>query len=125
VNVYRDATSVDTLDQAGVYFGTTGGQVYVGTDSGDMWSPIARDLPAVLSVKVQVLPCARGSYECGGCHGGRRGVTRAMRPPPRNGLRAPAAPPRLDRGAAAITPERGREPIAAMRPPPWVAAHIG
>ena len=56
VNVYRDAMAVDTLGEAGIYFGTTGGQVYVGTDSGDTWSPIARDLPAVLSVEVQVLP---------------------------------------------------------------------
>ena len=55
VNVYRDAMAVDTLDEAGIYFGTTGGQVYVGTDSGDNWAPIARDLPAVLSVEVQVL----------------------------------------------------------------------
>jgi hypothetical protein len=56
VNVYRDAMAVDTLDEAGIYFGTTGGQVYVGTHSGDEWAPIARDLPAVLSVEVQVLP---------------------------------------------------------------------
>jgi photosystem II stability/assembly factor-like uncharacterized protein len=55
VNVYRDGMAVDTLDEAGIYFGTTGGQVYVGTESGDEWAPIARDLPAVLSVEVQVL----------------------------------------------------------------------
>ena len=55
VNVYRDAMSIDTLDEAGVYFGTTGGQVYVSPDSGDTWAPIVRDLPAVLSVEVQVL----------------------------------------------------------------------
>jgi len=56
VNVYRDAMAVDTLDSAGIYFGTTGGQVYASADSGDSWAPIARDLPAVLSVEVQVLP---------------------------------------------------------------------
>jgi hypothetical protein len=39
-----------------VYFGTTGGQVYASTDAGDSWVPIARDLPAVLSVEVQTLP---------------------------------------------------------------------
>jgi photosystem II stability/assembly factor-like uncharacterized protein len=55
VNVYRDAMAVDTLDSCGVYFGTTGGQVYVSGDSGDSWAPIVRDLPAVLSVEVQVL----------------------------------------------------------------------
>jgi photosystem II stability/assembly factor-like uncharacterized protein len=55
VNVLRDAMAVDTLDDCGVYFGTTGGQVYVSADAGDSWVPIVRDLPAVLSVEVQTL----------------------------------------------------------------------
>ena len=48
VNVLRDAMAVDTLDPCGVYFGTTGGQVYVSADAGDSWAPIVRDLPAVV-----------------------------------------------------------------------------
>jgi hypothetical protein len=56
VNVLRDAMAVDTLDPCGIYFGTTGGQVYGSADGGDHWMPIVRDLPAVLSVEVQVLP---------------------------------------------------------------------
>jgi photosystem II stability/assembly factor-like uncharacterized protein len=56
VNVLRDAMAVDSLDKCGVYFGTTGGQVYGSADSGDNWKPIVRDLPAVLSVEVQTLP---------------------------------------------------------------------
>ena len=56
VNVLRDAMSVDSLDPCGVYFGTTGGQVYVSADAGDNWAPIVHDLPAVLSVEVQTLP---------------------------------------------------------------------
>jgi photosystem II stability/assembly factor-like uncharacterized protein len=55
VNVLRDAMAVDSLDSCGVYFGTTGGQVYASADSGDSWNPIVRDLPAVLSVEVQTL----------------------------------------------------------------------
>jgi BNR/Asp-box repeat len=55
VNVLRDAMAVDTLDPCGIYFGTTGGQVYASAD-GESWNPIVRDLPAVLSVEVQVLP---------------------------------------------------------------------
>jgi photosystem II stability/assembly factor-like uncharacterized protein len=55
VNVLRDAMAVDSLDKCGVYFGTTGGQVYASADAGDTWSPIVRDLPAVLSVEVQTL----------------------------------------------------------------------
>ncbi len=56
VNVLRDAMAVDSLDECGVYFGTTGGQVYASADAGDTWEPIVRDLPAVLSVEAQVLP---------------------------------------------------------------------
>ncbi len=56
VNVLRDAMAVDSLDSCGIYFGTTGGQVYASRDAGDTWNPIVRDLPAVLSVEVQTLP---------------------------------------------------------------------
>jgi photosystem II stability/assembly factor-like uncharacterized protein len=55
VNVLRDAMCVDTLDPCGVYFGTTGGQVYGSADGGDNWKPIVRDLPSVLSVEVEAL----------------------------------------------------------------------
>ena len=55
VNVLRDAMAVDSLDKCGVYFGTTGGQVYASADAGDSWNPIVRDLPAVMSVEVQTL----------------------------------------------------------------------
>ncbi|MGD9636414.1 MAG: WD40/YVTN/BNR-like repeat-containing protein [Pirellulales bacterium] len=56
VNVLRDAMSVDNLDPCGVYFGTTGGQVYGSANGGDTWTAIVRDLPAVLSVEAQVIP---------------------------------------------------------------------
>ncbi|MBP9145854.1 MAG: exo-alpha-sialidase [Thermoanaerobaculia bacterium] len=56
VNVLREAMAVDSLDSCGIYFGTTGGQVYASPDGGDHWTAIARDLPAVLSVEVQTLP---------------------------------------------------------------------
>jgi photosystem II stability/assembly factor-like uncharacterized protein len=55
VNVLRDAMAVDRLDRCGIYFGTTGGQVYASADEGDTWTPILRDLPAVLSVEAQTL----------------------------------------------------------------------
>jgi BNR/Asp-box repeat len=55
VNVLRDATSMDALDKAGIYFGTTGGQVYASADAGDSWTAIVRDLPSVLSLEVQTL----------------------------------------------------------------------
>jgi photosystem II stability/assembly factor-like uncharacterized protein len=56
INVLRDAMSVDSLDPCGIYFGTTGGQVYASADGGDNWTAIVRDLPYVLSVEAQTLP---------------------------------------------------------------------
>jgi photosystem II stability/assembly factor-like uncharacterized protein len=55
VNVLREAMAIDSLDSCGIYFGTTGGQIYASPDAGESWSPIVRDLPAVLSVEVQTL----------------------------------------------------------------------
>ena len=55
VNVLRDAMAVDSLDKCGIYFGTTGGQVYASKDAGDTWAPIVRDFPAVVSVEAQTL----------------------------------------------------------------------
>jgi BNR/Asp-box repeat protein len=55
VNVLRDAMAVDSLDPCGLYFGTTGGQVYASANGGDSWAPIVRDFPAVFSVEVQTL----------------------------------------------------------------------
>ena len=56
MNVLRDAMAVDSLDQCGIYFGTTGGQVYCSANGGNSWNAIVRDLPAVYSVEVQTLP---------------------------------------------------------------------
>lgn len=56
VNVLRDAMAVDTMDECGIYFGTTGGQVYGSANGGDTWQAIVRDLPPVYSVEVQTLP---------------------------------------------------------------------
>src|SRR5262249_2731026 len=56
VNVLRDAMAVDALDPCGVYFGTTGGQLYASPDGGASWGPTARALPALLSVEVETLP---------------------------------------------------------------------
>jgi len=55
VNVLRDAMAVDSADPGGIYFGTTGGQVYASNDNGDSWTAIVRDLPAVLAVETQTI----------------------------------------------------------------------
>ncbi len=54
-NVLRDALAVDSLDPCGLYFGTTGGQLYASADEGDSWRPIVTGLPRILSVEVQTL----------------------------------------------------------------------
>jgi photosystem II stability/assembly factor-like uncharacterized protein len=56
VNIFRDAMCVDQMDPCGIYFGTTGGQVYGSSDGGDTWQAIVHDLPSVYSVEVQTLP---------------------------------------------------------------------
>jgi hypothetical protein len=55
VNVLRDSMTVDNLDPCGVYFGTTGGQVYASANAGDSWTAIVHDLPPVLSVEAQTI----------------------------------------------------------------------
>ena len=55
VNVLRDAMSTDKATPCGVYFGTTGGQVYASNDEGNTWTALVRDLPAVLSIEVQTI----------------------------------------------------------------------
>jgi photosystem II stability/assembly factor-like uncharacterized protein len=55
-NVLRDAMAVDALDPCGVYFGTTGGQVFCSPNGGDRWVPIVEHLPSVVAVEAQTLP---------------------------------------------------------------------
>ncbi len=50
-NVYRQATSVDRLDPAGLYIGTSTGQIYTSTDDGDSWSVLASNLPPIYSLE--------------------------------------------------------------------------
>jgi photosystem II stability/assembly factor-like uncharacterized protein len=56
VDVLRDSMTVDPMDPCGIYFGTTGGQVYASVDDGDSWNTIVRDLPPVLSLEAQTIP---------------------------------------------------------------------
>jgi photosystem II stability/assembly factor-like uncharacterized protein len=53
--VLRQAMSVDTLEPAGVYFGTSTGHLFVSPDEGDCWSEVASYLPSVSSVEAVVL----------------------------------------------------------------------
>jgi hypothetical protein len=51
VTVLREAMAVDSRDPCGVYFGTSGGQLFASADTGEGWQELASYLPRVLSVK--------------------------------------------------------------------------
>jgi hypothetical protein len=50
--VLREAMASDDQSPSGVYFGTTGGQVFYTRDAGDSWHALAEHLPPVYSVSV-------------------------------------------------------------------------
>jgi photosystem II stability/assembly factor-like uncharacterized protein len=49
--VLREASSFDSLDPVGLYFGTQGGSVWASPNEGDEWIEAASNLPPVLSVE--------------------------------------------------------------------------
>ncbi len=53
--VLRDAMATDTLNPAGVYFGTRSGKVFGSNDGGATWSLMVDGLPAVLCVRASYL----------------------------------------------------------------------
>ncbi len=53
--VYRQAMATDKHDPAGVYFGTTLGNVFVSADEGDSWQMPAAFLPSILSVEAAIV----------------------------------------------------------------------
>jgi photosystem II stability/assembly factor-like uncharacterized protein len=55
ITVLRDALSSDTLDPAGLYFGTRSGELYASRDDGENWQVLAEHLPPILSVRAAVL----------------------------------------------------------------------
>jgi serine/threonine protein kinase len=53
--VLRDALATDSLDPAGIYFGTRSGKLYGSRDEGKNWTRIAEGLPQILCVKAAVI----------------------------------------------------------------------
>jgi serine/threonine protein kinase len=49
--VLRDAMTTDSLDPAGIYFGTRSGELFGSTDEGKSWKMILSGLPPVVCVK--------------------------------------------------------------------------
>lgn len=56
LTVKRQAMTTDDHDPVGVYFGTTGGEVWCSTDEGDHWDRIAAHLPEIYSIEVMTTP---------------------------------------------------------------------
>lgn len=55
LGVLRQALATDTLDPAGVYFGTSSGAVFASADEGESWNCIALHLPTITSVETLVV----------------------------------------------------------------------
>ena len=55
VGVLRQAMAADSLESPGVYFGTTGGQIFYSRDGGERWETIPCALPRISSVSVAIL----------------------------------------------------------------------
>jgi photosystem II stability/assembly factor-like uncharacterized protein len=53
--VLRQAMATDTMEPAGVYFGTSSGSLWASDDEGESFREIARDLPPIASVETVVL----------------------------------------------------------------------
>ncbi|MGB7848855.1 MAG: protein kinase [Candidatus Acidiferrum sp.] len=53
--VLRDGMSTDSLDPAGIYFGTRSGKVYASKDEGKSWKKILEGLPQIVCVKAAVV----------------------------------------------------------------------
>lgn len=53
--VKRQAMSVDALDPAGLYFGTTSGELWLSRDEGERWVCMARHLPEIYAVEAAIL----------------------------------------------------------------------
>ncbi|MGQ0534699.1 MAG: WD40/YVTN/BNR-like repeat-containing protein [Methanobacteriota archaeon] len=55
LNVLREGVATDDHDPAGVYVGTTTGELYASRDEGERWATVAEHLPQVMSVSAGVL----------------------------------------------------------------------
>jgi photosystem II stability/assembly factor-like uncharacterized protein len=55
LTVKRQAMSADGRDPVGLYFGTTGGEIWASIDEGAEWRCIARHLPEIYSVETAEL----------------------------------------------------------------------
>ena len=55
VGVYREAMAMDSLNPAGIYFGTNTGKLFGSSDEGDTWELLTDNLPPIYSVSTAVV----------------------------------------------------------------------
>ena len=55
LGVLREGLATDGLDEPGIYFGTSTGQLFASADEGEHWEEIASYLPGIASVEVAVV----------------------------------------------------------------------
>lgn len=55
LSVLRDGMAVDRLDPAGVYIGTSAGQLFASSDEGETWQTLVEHLPPIQSIEVIAL----------------------------------------------------------------------
>ncbi len=68
--VLRDAMTVDSLEPAGIYFGTRSGQIFGSRDEGRTWEKILEGLPSVA--------CTRNAFLDDGSSGSVSALTRTL-----------------------------------------------
>ncbi|MGH9455644.1 MAG: WD40/YVTN/BNR-like repeat-containing protein, partial [Terriglobia bacterium] len=59
--VLRDALTADSLDPAGIYFGTRSGQLFASRDEGKTWQKILDGLPSIVCVRSAVIEDAQAA----------------------------------------------------------------
>jgi serine/threonine protein kinase len=70
--VLRDAMTVDSLDPAGIFFGTRSGQLFGSCDEGRTWNKILDGLPAIVCVRSALIEDGSATA----------GLTQPVTPPP-------------------------------------------
>lgn len=55
VGIYREGMASDSLDPAGIYFGTNTGKIFASSDEGDTWRVLADNLPHVSSIATALI----------------------------------------------------------------------
>jgi hypothetical protein len=53
--VLRDALTTDSLDPAGIYYGTRNGRLYASNDSGGSWRLAVDGLPSITCVRAVIV----------------------------------------------------------------------